>query len=950
LAQFCGRFRLSPSDSSERLTSLEIAPSPLRFSLVPLKSALSAWQRSVFLLPALSLLVSLAAVVFYAFVSYASARAHIETLVNAELRQAAVPLESVLGELEAISRRAAGIMAATPRIGTRTPVDHLHDLGEDRPMVASLVAFDAAGQLVATTQPFDMPRSAQQDLIGRAARSRAVEFGRPFEIGDRGYAALATAERASDGSIRGYVAVIFPLQLLRNWFQAANLPDQGEFVLLDMDDAVWLRGKGEAEGAVTALVPRSRLPLNHFGISLAAEMRPGAEVRVWWGEVGASLIFLAGMAMLATTVVWMVSRSIHGQIVEREAAGEALAQSEQRFRELTQVTSDWIWETDAEHRFTSFSGHPRILDISPPWIGRSRAEMIEHTLEPDGLNRHLAALAHREPFRGFVYRTRLSDGGEGWIKTSGRPMYAPDGRFLGYRGTGTEITTEIENSMRARIAERQLADAVESSPWAFALFDQMDRLTLCNTRYREIFDTAERDALVLGKTFEALMRGRVETGAFADVRPDDEAWIARRLAYHRNPSGTFELKQRDGRWIQAIEQRTRDGRTVSIFSDITEMKEREEALRKSEEQFRVTFDAAPIGMAIISPDLRYLSANPALCRMLGYSQAELQTMSVVDVTHPSHKQVSLTPNVDLRSGKVDRIELENRFVAKSGSVVDALVRVGAVRNSAGEVIQFLTQIVDISSRKEEENELIAAKEQAELANRTKSEFLANMSHELRTPLNAIIGFSEIVAGELFGPINSRRYVEYAHDIHTSGIHLLSIISDILDLSKIEAGRRDLFESLVDLYEAAESSLRLVRGRAENGGVKLVNGIVRQTVPRIEADERAVKQILLNLLSNAVKFTPEHGRVSVRAELRPDGALAVTVEDTGIGIAPDNIPRALAPFSQVDNSLSRRYEGTGLGLPLVKSLIELHGGSLELTSEVGKGTVAIVVFPAARVHA
>ena len=299
---------------------------------------------------------------------------------------------------------------------------------------------------------------------------------------------------------------------------------------------------------------------------------------------------------------------------------------------------------------------------------------------------------------------------------------------------------------------------------------------------------------------------------------------------------------------------------------------------------------------------------------------------------------------------MDHIELEKCYVAKDGSAVYALVRVGAVRDSAGKLVQFLTQIVDISARKEEENELIAAKEQAELANRTKSEFLANMSHELRTPLNAIIGFSEIVAGELFGPINSRRYVEYAHDIHTSGIHLLSIISDILDLSKIEAGRRELFESLVDLHEAAESSLRLVRGRAENGGVKLVNAIARQAVPRIEADERAVKQILLNLLSNAVKFTPDRGRVSVRVEQRPDGALAVTVEDTGIGIAPDNIPRALAPFSQVDSSLSRRYEGTGLGLPLVKSLIELHAGRLELTSEVGKGTAATVVFPAARVRA
>ena len=158
------------------------------------------------------------------------------------------------------------------------------------------------------------------------------------------------------------------------------------------------------------------------------------------------------------------------------------------------------------------------------------------------------------------------------------------------------------------------------------------------------------------------------------------------------------------------------------------------------------------------------------------------------------------------------------------------------------------------------------------------------------------------------------------------------------------------ESLVDLYDAAESSLRLVRGRAENGGVRLVNGIARDGVPRLQADERAVKQILLNLLSNAVKFTPEGGRVAVGAELRGDGSLAISIDDTGIGIAAENIPRALAPFSQVDSSLSRRYEGTGLGLPLVKSLIELHGGTLELESEEGKGTLATIIFPADRVRA
>jgi len=253
----------------------------------------------------------------------------------------------------------------------------------------------------------------------------------------------------------------------------------------------------------------------------------------------------------------------------------------------------------------------------------------------------------------------------------------------------------------------------------------------------------------------------------------------------------------------------------------------------------------------------------------------------------------------------------------------------------------------INGRQSDVEKFKGLAQEAREANQAKSDFLANMSHELRTPLNAIIGFSEIVAGELFGPIGAR-YVEYGHDIHASGIHLLSIISDVLDLSKIEAGQRSLSENVVDLYEAAEASLRLVRGRAENGCIRLVNGVPRD-LPHVHADERAVKQMLLNLLSNAVKFTPEGGRVAVTAEVRSDGSLAVSVDDTGIGIAPENIPRALAPFSQVDSSLTRRHAGTGLGLPLVKSLIELHGGALELESEERKGTLATIVFPADRVR-
>ena len=662
----------------------------------------------------------------------------------------------------------------------------------------------------------------------------------------------------------------------------------------------------------------------------------------------AGLAIFAVTTALASAFVWLVSLSVHRRTVAREAASAARALSEQRYREFEEMTSIWIWETDAEDRFTHVTGTGERTAPSPT-IGRKRADMIEHTLEHGARETHLAALARREPFRDFVYRLRRADGSSEWIKVSGRPIFAPDGRFLGYRGTGMTVTAEIESALRARAAERQLAAAIESSPWAFALFDRMDRLILCNTRCREMFESPAGDHVVLGRTFEAMLRTRVDSGAIADALADNETWIAKRMAYHRDPVGNFEMRQRNGRWVQITEQRTREGFTISIFSDVTALRERDEAVRKSEEQLRVAFDAAPIGMAILDMEGRYQRVNPALCELFGYTESELMGRSFLEITHPSYRKAGEEHTRQLRAGEIDTVEMEKRYIAKDGRTVHALTRVGAVRGASGRPVQMLTQIIDISLRKQEEDELVAAKEQAELANRTKSEFLANMSHELRTPLNAIIGFSEIVAGELFGPIGAPRYVEYVQDIHTSGIHLLSIISDILDLSKIEAGRRELTESPIDLHDAAEASLRLVRGRAENSSVRLVNGIARDATPRLLADERAVKQILLNLLSNAVKFTPEGGRVAVGAELRGDGSLAVTVDDTGIGIAPENIPRALAPFSQLDSSLTRRYEGTGLGLPLVKSLIELHGGTLELESEEGKGTLATLVFPPARVR-
>ncbi|MHA1600711.1 MAG: ATP-binding protein [Alphaproteobacteria bacterium] len=250
-------------------------------------------------------------------------------------------------------------------------------------------------------------------------------------------------------------------------------------------------------------------------------------------------------------------------------------------------------------------------------------------------------------------------------------------------------------------------------------------------------------------------------------------------------------------------------------------------------------------------------------------------------------------------------------------------------------------------RKRVDDALQYAKEEAELANRSKTEFLANMSHELRTPLNAIIGFSEVITKQLFGRVGSERYVDYANDIYDSGIHLLDIINDILDVSKAEVGKLELHESVVDLGDCVAAALRLLKERVENGHVEL-SVVAPQSMPSLWADERIIKQILINLLSNAVKFTPAGGSVTVEAHVEPGGSLAILICDTGIGISKNDLETVMTPFSQVESSLSRKHAGTGLGLPLVKSLTELHGGAFELQSIRDEGTTAIVRLPASRV--
>jgi cell cycle sensor histidine kinase DivJ len=348
-----------------------------------------------------------------------------------------------------------------------------------------------------------------------------------------------------------------------------------------------------------------------------------------------------------------------------------------------------------------------------------------------------------------------------------------------------------------------------------------------------------------------------------------------------------------------------------------------------------------------SSDGRIRFASPATLALLGYAPGELQGQTFVSLAHPQDADAVQTALMASsyygRSGAA-----EVRLTRKDGRHVWMEIRCRPAQAGLGAPVDIVAVTRDITERKRQEHALVEARDEALAASRAKSRFLANMSHELRTPLNAIIGFSEVTMREMFGAIGPR-YQEYARLIHESGTHLLDLINSVLDMSKIEAGKFELSEEVFDLEETAESAVRVLKIPAERSAV-ILRLEIAPTTHQIFADRRAVKQILVNLLSNGVKYTPPGGEVVVSASLAIDRSVQISVRDTGTGISPADLERLGRPFEQVETAAVRAKEGTGLGLALVKSLAQLHGGEARLVSELGEGTVVTVRLPHAAVDA
>jgi PAS domain S-box-containing protein len=360
------------------------------------------------------------------------------------------------------------------------------------------------------------------------------------------------------------------------------------------------------------------------------------------------------------------------------------------------------------------------------------------------------------------------------------------------------------------------------------------------------------------------------------------------------------------------------------------------------------FEVSEIGIIVTDQNGRIVRVNDSFVRIYGWSRDELINADVISLATPDERELARKNHDEfIRTGVRSSGEL--KIIRKNGSVANALFTTATLELSQKRRYQ-VTTVMDITLRKQMEESLRLAKEQADTANRAKSAFLANMSHELRTPLNAIIGFSEMMIKETFGALGHAKYKEYLQDVHTSAEHLLEIINEVLDMSKIEAGRIELDESEVDVGELIKTVSRMMASRAFGANVTL-NVEIHENFPHLFADKKLLRQILINLVTNAVKFSKSGGSIDIIAYTLDDGRMQITIADQGVGIPKDKIKQALQPFGQVsERPENSEHQGTGLGLPLAKAMIELHDGTIRLESDVGKGTTVFINFPSYRMVA
>ncbi|HEX4304111.1 MAG TPA: PAS domain-containing sensor histidine kinase [Rhizomicrobium sp.] len=545
------------------------------------------------------------------------------------------------------------------------------------------------------------------------------------------------------------------------------------------------------------------------------------------------------------------------------------------------------------------------------------------------------AIRTRSP---FSYRTyaQSADLVAQIIETQGEVEVDESGRVVALLGVCHDVTQQLRAEEAREKAQAMYRLMTEESGDIIILYAPDSKMLFCSNALERL----------IGRSADEIRDG----GYKRFIHPDDMDEASKMIS--RPVDGDvvvakWRIQHAKGHylWLETTIRTVHDSEkgaplhVISVSRDVTARVEAEQAREKAYEMYRVMTTEASDVILLFGPDRKILFASDAIGRVMGRGPADIENGEWLDFVHPDDRD--LIRGIPLPHRSRDTLTVSYRLLHGEGHYVWLEVVTRARYAPDGTYQGYISVARDVTARKEQEIAAKAAQERAEAANRAKSEFLANMSHELRTPLNAIIGFGDLMRQGTFGPLNNPRYQDYATLIYDSGQLLLDLISDMLDMAKIEAGKLELNFERVDLTGTIEDAARLLQERAETGGVTLCVA-ADGTLPSLLADRRAVKQVVLNLLSNAVKFTPPGGTVRVSARQAGDMA-CITVADTGIGIPASEISRLGKPFEQVCGDPMLAKSGTGLGLALVKALAERHGGELTIESAEGVGTEVSVTF-------
>lgn len=539
--------------------------------------------------------------------------------------------------------------------------------------------------------------------------------------------------------------------------------------------------------------------------------------------------------------------------------------------------------------------------------------------------------------------------GQGMMLAVRFPVRDADGDIIGIGGIGTDVTETHRVRESLQIQQDRYERATQAAQVGVWEWNLLTGDIYVAPNLEEMLGCTPDEHITHINDWYA----RLEPGQQTDIEKKVAEFLAGER--HEEDISMYSIRTPGGRtrWFETrslpvVESNGKVMRLIGTDTEITLRRQAEQHAKDRETLLNSILENLPVGILIKDKELRYQSANKTFLDWYGATIEDIKGKKFKETKgfqeDNDYNQVNKQELEVLESGKiVERLSARNFFDGKQHVV---RVTKFPIYDEKGSISKIGSVSVDLTKQVMIQEELEAANKRLDAANRAKSEFLAHMSHELRTPLNSVIGFSEMVHTETLGPIYNKTYVQYAGYIQQSASHLLDVINDILDISKIEAGELELDEMATDLNDVISEALTLASQRAIGKNLTVTSDI-SDDLPMLFVDDRMIKQVLVNLLSNAVKFTPDGGSVVVSAKCDPDHQILVSVRDTGIGIAEKDIPRAMQPFEQVRRSAKLSHGGTGLGLSLSKKLVELHGANMFINSELGVGTTVTIMFPAIR---